>query len=67
MVARAAGLDPDRLFGGHSDLLYVAFSGALTWIEPANDVSWAGEMLPLLGTGPEGALVGLSGALPTGW
>jgi uncharacterized integral membrane protein (TIGR00697 family) len=30
----------------------VAFSGALTWIEPINDVSWAGEMLPLLGAGP---------------
>ncbi|MCJ8334156.1 MAG: queuosine precursor transporter [Epibacterium sp.] len=30
----------------------IAFSGALTWIEPANDVSWAGEMLPILGAGP---------------
>ncbi|MBE1293866.1 MAG: queuosine precursor transporter [Rhodobacteraceae bacterium] len=30
----------------------VAFSGALSFIEPGNDVSWAGEMLPLLGTGP---------------
>lgn len=30
----------------------IAFSGALTWIEPGNDVSWAGEMLPLLGAGP---------------
>ncbi|MDE4133189.1 queuosine precursor transporter [Phaeobacter sp. QD34_3] len=30
----------------------IAFSGALSWIEPANDVSWAGEMLPLLGAGP---------------
>lgn len=30
----------------------VAFSGALTWIEPANDISWAAEMLPLLGAGP---------------
>jgi hypothetical protein len=30
----------------------VAFSGALSWIEPANDVSWAGEALPLLGAGP---------------
>ncbi|KCV82599.1 hypothetical protein ATO10_06641 [Actibacterium atlanticum] len=30
----------------------IAFSGALTFIEPANDVSWAGEMLPLLGAGP---------------
>ncbi|MGR3615549.1 MAG: queuosine precursor transporter [Paracoccaceae bacterium] len=30
----------------------IAFSGTLAWIEPANDVSWAGEVLPLLGTGP---------------
>ena len=30
----------------------IAFSGALAWIEPANDVSWAGEVLPLLGAGP---------------
>lgn len=30
----------------------IAFSAALTWIEPANDVSWAGEPLPLLGVGP---------------
>ncbi|MDV4144769.1 MULTISPECIES: queuosine precursor transporter [Shimia] len=30
----------------------IAFSGALTFLEPGNDVSWAGEMLPLLGAGP---------------
>lgn len=30
----------------------IAFSRALSWIEPSNDVSWAGEMLPMLGTGP---------------
>ena len=30
----------------------VAFAASLSFIEPANDVSWAGEMLPLLGTGP---------------
>ena len=30
----------------------VAFSGTLTILEPANDVSWAGEVLPLLGVGP---------------
>lgn len=30
----------------------IAFSGALTWVEPGNDISWAGEMLPLLGAGP---------------
>lgn len=31
----------------------VAFSGALAFLEPANDVSWAGEVLPLLGLGPQ--------------
>ena len=31
----------------------IAFSGALSFLEPANDVSWAGEILPLLGFGPE--------------
>lgn len=30
----------------------IAFSAGLVWIEPANDVSWANEALPLLGTGP---------------
>jgi len=30
----------------------IAFSQTLVFIEPSNDVSWAGEMLPLLGTGP---------------
>ncbi len=30
----------------------VAFSATLAFIEPANDVSWAGEMLPALGFGP---------------
>ncbi|ATG34227.1 putative integral membrane protein [Phaeobacter piscinae] len=30
----------------------IAFSGTLVWLEPGNDVSWAGEMLPILGTGP---------------
>ena len=29
----------------------IAFSGALVWIEPGNDISWAGEVLPLLGFG----------------
>ena len=36
----------------------IAFSAALTWIEPGNDVSWANEALPLLGTGPDGRLSG---------
>jgi len=30
----------------------IAFSGMLGWLEPANDVGWAAEMLPLLGVGP---------------
>jgi len=30
----------------------VAFSAALAVLEPANDVSWANEALPLLGLGP---------------
>jgi hypothetical protein len=30
----------------------VAFSGTLNILEPSNDVSWAGEMLALLGVGP---------------
>ena len=34
----------------------VAFSGALVFLEPANDVSWASEMLPLLGHGPAAPL-----------
>lgn len=34
----------------------IAFSGALTVLEPANDVSWAGEVLPLLGFGPAAPL-----------
>ncbi|ATX67567.1 queuosine precursor transporter [Roseinatronobacter bogoriensis] len=30
----------------------IAFSATLTFIEPASDVSWAGEILPMLGVGP---------------
>lgn len=30
----------------------IAFSAALTGLEPSNDVSWATEALPLLGAGP---------------
>ncbi len=30
----------------------IAFSASLAFIEPGNDVSWANEMLPLLGLGP---------------
>ncbi len=34
----------------------IAFSGVLTFLEPGNDVSWAGEVLPLLGMGPQAPL-----------
>jgi len=34
----------------------LAFSASLTMIEPGNDVSWAGEILPILGMGPEAPL-----------
>ncbi|WP_299745112.1 queuosine precursor transporter [uncultured Tateyamaria sp.] len=34
----------------------LAFSASLTWLEPGNDVSWAGEVLPMLGVGPEAPL-----------
>ncbi|HSF64016.1 MAG TPA: queuosine precursor transporter [Paracoccaceae bacterium] len=30
----------------------IAFAGALVFLEPGNDVSWANEVLPLLGFGP---------------
>jgi queuosine precursor transporter len=34
----------------------IAFSGALIFLEPGNDVSWANEVLPLLGFGPAAPL-----------
>ncbi len=34
----------------------IAFSGALSFVEPGNDVSWAGEVLPILGAGPDAPL-----------
>jgi uncharacterized integral membrane protein (TIGR00697 family) len=34
----------------------IAFSASLILLEPGNDVSWAGEILPLLGFGPEAPL-----------
>lgn len=43
------------LFGASLDtaiFFTIAFSASLTFLEPANDVSWAGEVLPLLGFGP---------------
>lgn len=30
----------------------IAFSASLIWLEPGNDVSWANDMLPILGSGP---------------
>lgn len=30
----------------------IAFAGFLVFLEPSNDVSWAGKMLPALGQGP---------------
>ncbi|MFK7746529.1 MAG: queuosine precursor transporter [Roseobacter sp.] len=34
----------------------IAFSAGLTFIEPGNDVSWAGEVVPILGMGPQAPL-----------
>ena len=34
----------------------IAFSASLTFLEPGNDVSWAAEILPLLGMGPNAPL-----------
>ena len=34
----------------------IAFSASLSFVEPGNDVSWAGEMLPMLGFGPTAPL-----------
>jgi uncharacterized integral membrane protein (TIGR00697 family) len=34
----------------------VAFSGTLSFIHPATDVSWASDVLPVLGAGPEAPL-----------
>jgi uncharacterized integral membrane protein (TIGR00697 family) len=34
----------------------IAFSASLAFIDRADDVSWAGEVLPLLGWGPEAPL-----------
>jgi uncharacterized integral membrane protein (TIGR00697 family) len=34
----------------------IAFSANLSFLEPANDVSWAGDILPILGHGPEAPL-----------
>lgn len=47
------------LIGSSVDTLLfftIAFSASLSFLEPENDVSWAGEVLPLLGAGPEAPL-----------
>lgn len=44
------------LFGSALDtalFFTIAFSTMLAFVEPGNDVTWAGEMLPLLGVGPD--------------
>ncbi|MCY4314866.1 MAG: queuosine precursor transporter [Roseovarius sp.] len=35
---------------------FIAFSTALTFIEPDNSASWAAELVPVLGTGPDAPL-----------
>ena len=44
-----SSLDTALFFG-------IAFSARLSVIEPGNDVSWAGDLLPLLGFGPAAPL-----------
>lgn len=34
----------------------IAFAGFLTFLEPGNDVSWAGQVLPVLNLGPQAPL-----------
>ena len=34
----------------------IAFSASLAFIEPGNDVGWAGEILPVLGSGADAPL-----------
>lgn len=34
----------------------ISFSATLSFLEPGNDVSWAGEVLPVLGVGPQAPL-----------
>ncbi len=43
------------LFGASLDtavFFTTAFAGFLSFLEPSNDVSWAGQSLPLIGVGP---------------
>ena len=48
LISSAVGASIDTVI-----FFCIAFSSALVFIEPANDVSWANEVLPLLGVGPE--------------
>ena len=43
------------LIGSSIDTVFfftISFSASLTFLEPANDVSWATEVVPMLGLGP---------------
>jgi queuosine precursor transporter len=43
------------IFGSTLDTVLfftIAFAGSLAFLEPANDVAWANELVPLLGQGP---------------
>lgn len=47
------------LVGSATDTLLffsIAFAGGLSFISPGDDVAWANEALPLLGTGPDAPL-----------
>lgn len=51
MVARP----PSSVVGSALDtalFFTIAFSATLVFLEPQNDICWAGEVLPLLGLGP---------------
>jgi queuosine precursor transporter len=49
VVARAARLDAGGIQRRHRAFLFHRLFGTLVVIEPGNDVSWANEVLPLLG------------------
>jgi len=47
------------VFGSSLDTVLffsISFSATLSFVEPGNDVSWAGEVLPVLGVGPQAPL-----------
>ncbi len=51
LVSSAVGASVDTLI-----FFSIAFAAQLSFFEPANDVSWANEVLPLLGMGPAAPL-----------